>query len=130
MYYFINLSLHFLISLTLMLIFLHFAKKNQLRKNKRGISFLLPSLLAVIFLVQVMTFTVPRILDSVNVVKADYRTVTGQVESVRFLNHALVINGKTFYYNPLIYKPKVGDELKISYTPRAGYIADLEPISW
>lgn len=130
MYYFINLSLHFLISLTLMLIFLHFAKKNQLRKNKRGISFLLPSLFAVIFLVQVMTFTVPRILDSVNIVKADYRTVTGQVESVRFLNHALVINGKTFYYNPLIYKPKVDDELKISYTPRAGYIADLEPISW
>lgn len=130
MYYFINLSLHFLISLTLMLILLHYVKKNQLRKNKRGISFLLPSLLAVIFLVQVMTFTVPRILDSVNIVKADYRTVTGQVESVRFLNHALVIDGKTYYYNPLIYKPKVGDELKISFTPKAGYIADLEPLPW
>jgi len=129
-YFFINLGLHLLISCVLLFVLLHYVSNNQNQKNKRGIAYLLPVFITALFLLQTVFFSAPRILDSVNVVKSSYLTVTGQVESVGFLNHSLVIDGKTYYYNPFVYKPKVGNELEISYTPNARYIAELALLEW
>lgn len=124
-YFLINLCLHFLISIGLLLAVLRFVSNNQKRRNRRGISYLLPVVITVIFLFQAVSVTAPRLLDSVYVLKQNYETISGEVESVGYLNHALVIDGEKYYYNPFIFKPQAGDILEISFTPYAHYVSEL-----
>jgi len=124
-YFFINLCFHFLISIGLLLALLRFVSNNQKRRNRRGISYLLPVVITVIFLFQAVSVTAPRLLDSVYVLKQNYETISGKVESVGYLNHALVIGGEKYYYNPFIFKPQAGDILEISFTPYAHYVSEL-----
>lgn len=124
-YFFINLCFHFLISIGLLLVLLHFVSINQKRKNRKGISYLLPVVITVVFLFQAVSVTAPRLIDTVFVMKENYQTISGKVESVGFLNHALFIDGEKYYYNPFIFKPQAGDVLEISFTPYAHYAADL-----
>ena len=124
-YFCINLCIHFLISIGLLLALLRFVSNNQKHKNRRGISYLLPVVITVIFLFQAVSVTAPRLLDSVYVLKQNYETISGKVESVGYLNHALVIDGEKYYYNPFIFKPQAGDILEISFTPYAHYVSEL-----
>jgi len=127
-YFFINLCLHLTVSILLLLLILRFVSNNQNRRNKKGISYLFPVAVTIIFLVQALTITAPRAMDSVYVLKDNYQTISGRVESVKYLNHALVIDGETYYYNPFVPQPKTGDNLEISFTPYAHYIAELAVI--
>ena len=124
-YFFINLFLHFLISALLLVLLLRLVRNNQRRKNKRGIYYLFPVAVTIVFLIQVITVSAPRVLDSVYVIKQNYQTVSGRVESVKYLNHALVIDGETYYYNPFFPQPQTGDLYEISYTPYAHYISEF-----
>lgn len=126
-YFFINLVLHIAISFGLLMVLLLLSEKNRKRTNKRGIYFLLPVAVVLIFLYQVIAFSVPRVLDSVSVIKNNYQTETGVVESIGFLNHSVTMNNKTFYYNPFMFEPQKGDTLVILYTPNAHYAYSLSP---
>ena len=126
-YFFINLVLHTAISFGLLMLLLLFSEKNRKRTNKRGIYFLLPVVVVLIFLYQVITFSVPRVLDSVSIIKNNYQTETGVVESIGFLNHSVTMNNETFYYNPFMFEPQKGDTLVILYTPNAHYAYSLSP---
>lgn len=126
-YFFINLALHGLVSLGLLMLLLYFASRNRKRKNRRGLSFLLPVIAVLIFLFQTITVFIPRVLDSVYVIKSNYQVVTGVVESVEFLNHAVVIDGESYYFNPFLFKPETGDRLTISYTPYAHFAPEMKP---
>lgn len=129
-YFFVNLMLHSAVTLTLLLFFFRALRVNYERKNKRGISYLLPVLLTVILLSQAIVFTVPRFLDSVYVIKSDYRTISGEVESIGFLNNTMRIDGKKYYYNPLssTNKPMEGDYLEISYTRYSRFVFNMKRI--
>ncbi len=109
------------------MVLLLLSEKNRKRTNKRGIYFLLPVAVVLIFLYQVIAFSVPRVLDSVSVIKNNYQTETGVVESIGFLNHSVTMNNKTFYYNPFMFEPQKGDTLVILYTPNAHYAYSLSP---
>ena len=126
-YFFINLILHAAISFGLLMLLLFLSEKNRKRSNKRGISFLLPVVVVMILLYQVITFSIPRILDSVTVIKNNYQTETGVVESIGFLNHSVTMDNKTYYYNPFMFEPQKGDTLVILYTPNAHYAYSLSP---
>lgn len=125
LYFFINLCFHFLISAGLLLILLRFVSNNKNHRNRKGISYLLPIVITVVFLFQTVSVTAPRLMDSVYIMKENYQTISGKVESVGYLNHALVIDGEKYYYNPFIFKPQAGDILEISFTPYAHYVSIL-----
>ena len=127
-YFFINLCIHLTVSILLLLLILRFVSNNQHRRNKKGISYLFPVAVTIVFLFQALSVTAPRAMDSVYVLKENYQTISGRVESVKYLNHALVIDGVTYYYNPFVPQPKTGDNLEISFTPYAHYIAELAVI--
>lgn len=124
-YFFINLFLHFLVSALLLILLLRLVNNNRRRKNRRGITYLFPVVVSIVFLIQVITASAPRVLDSVYVMKQNYQTVSGRVESVKYLNHALIIDGETYYYNPFFPQPQPGDVYEISYTPYAHYISEF-----
>ncbi len=127
-YFFINLTMHLLISAGILGIVLFCARRNTARKNRRGIYFLLPTLFTLIFLFQVISFSIPRALDIVHVLKSNYRSEQGTVESVGYLNHTVVIDKTVYYFNPFLFKPEKGDQLMISYTPNARYVYDFRKI--
>lgn len=129
-YFFVNLMLHGAISLMLLLILFRALRVNYERKNKKGLSYLLPVILTVILLIQVIGFTIPRLLDSVYVMKGSYQTVIGEVESIGFLNNTMRIDGKDYFYNPLssTNKPLEGDYLEISYARYSGFVFDMKRV--
>lgn len=129
-YFFINLMLHGAVTLALLLVFFRVLRVNHERKNKKGLSYLLPVLLTVILLAQAISFTIPRLLDSVYVIKGSYRTVIGEVESIGFLNNTMQIDGKDYFYNPLSSKntPREGDYLEISYARYSGFVYDMKRV--
>lgn len=128
-YFFIDLALHALVSLGILLLLLRSIEQNRSRKTKRGVYFFLPVVLSVLLLLQAAFFTIPRMVDTVYVVKSNYMTIQGEAEQVSFLKNTVQINGHTYYLNPFLYKPENGDILKISYTPYSRYAAEIVPAS-
>lgn len=127
-YYFVNLSLHLLVSAGILALILFLGKKNNERKHRRGVAFLLPAILTIVFLIQVISLSIPRTLDIVHVLKNNYRSTVGTVTSIGFLNNTVVIDGTTYYFDPFQFKPQTGDELFITYTPNAHYIYEFRPV--
>lgn len=127
-YFIINLILHAAVSGLLLLIFFHYVRLNQERRNKKGLSYLLPTLLAAFLLVQFVGYTVPRLLDMGTVAKSTYRIAIGEVEETVFMNNSMKIDGKTYYYNPFLYKPHEGDRLEFTYAPNSKYISAMKVV--
>lgn len=126
LYFFINLAGHALITLVLVLILIRRLRINHERRNRHGFLYLLPVFLTVLILFQAVSFTIPRLLDTTDILRGFYESKTGTVEKIDFLNNAMTIDGERYFYNPLIHKPQVGDQLVITYTDYSGYISDME----
>jgi hypothetical protein len=125
-YYFINLTLHLMISCGILFLILVSIRQNKTRKTKRGFLFLLPVLLTLIFLFQSASFTIPRALDMIYVLKNNYRTIDGVVTDVGYLNNTMMIDDQTYYFNPFLYKPEEGDQLTVLYTPYARFVGEVK----
>ena len=128
-YFFINLMIHLSVSGIFLFFLIRTAEANAGRKNKRGISFLLPFLFSVFFLLHGLWNTFPKAADSVAIVKQSYQPIVeGSVEEIGFINNTLKINGVVYFYNPFAYKPNVGDTIRISTTEYSRYIANLSVV--
>ncbi len=125
-YYFINLTLHLMVSGGLLFLILVSIRQNQTRKTKRGFLFFLPVLLTLIFLFQAASYTIPRALDMIYVLKNNYRTTDGVVTDVGYLNNTMTIDDTTYYFNPFLYKPEEGDRLTVLYTPYARFVGEVK----
>ncbi len=126
LYFFLNLAGHASISFVLVLLLIHRLKINHRRENRYGISYLLPVLLTVLVLFQMISFTSPRLLDTPDIIRGAYVSRTGTVEKIDFLNNAMTFDGERYFYNPLVHKPQVGDQLIITHTRNSGYISSME----
>ena len=127
MYYFVNLIFHLLVSLGILFLILISFRRNRTRKVNRGVYFLLPTVLTILFLLQSILYTIPRAIDMIYILKDNYRTASGVVTDVGFLNNTVEADGTKYYMNPFLYKPVVGDHLIIVYTPNAHYAVELRP---
>ncbi|MBN1892800.1 MAG: hypothetical protein JW780_08470 [Clostridiales bacterium] len=126
LYFFLNLAGHAVISLVLILVLIHRLRINQQRKNRWGMTYLYPVILTAAILFQMISFTIPRLLDTTDIIRGAYSSRIGTVEKIDFLNNAMTLDGDTFFYNPLIHKPHVGDRLNISHTRYSGYISEMK----
>ena len=129
-YFTINLMIHMTISCFFIIFILRFAKINKQRKNTRGISFLFPVLLSILFLFHAILNTFPKLADTVPVFTQVYQPPqSGTVESISFFNNSLVIDGTKYFYNPFAYKPEEGDIIQIYSTPYSHYAAKVLPVT-
>ena len=83
-YFFLNLAGHATISLLLILLLIHRVKINQRRENRHGLTFFLPILLTVLVIVQMAFFTIPRLLDTTDILRKAYESRSGTVEKIVF----------------------------------------------
>ena len=128
-YFFINFTIHGLISLLLLMLLISTFRVNQQRKNKHGLRFFVPFIVALILLAQLSIFTLPRILDTTDVIRSEYSVIQGSVERIGYFNNTLTVDGETYYYNPMVYKPHVDDELRFLVTSYSGFVFDMHIIS-
>lgn len=128
LYFFINLAGHVLITFALIMILIRRLRINQERRNRRGILYLLPVLLTVLVLFQAISFTIPRLLDTTDIIRGLYESKTGTVEKIDYLNNAMTLDGERYFYNPMVHKPQIGDRLAITYTDYSGYISDMDKV--
>ncbi len=126
LYFFLNLAGHALITTALVLFLIRRLRVNQERRNKRGILYLLPALLTALILLQAISFTIPRLLDTSDVIRGLYASKTGTVEKIDFLNNAMTLDGERYFYNPMLHKPQVGDRLTVTCTGYSNYIAEMD----
>ena len=125
-YFWFNLGGHLFISLILLIVFLWSFKNTQQNRWKKGFLYVLPTVLAVILLIQLALFSIPRILDTSTVLRSTYRMHSGKIESVSSLKDHVVVDGTTYYVNPFSFDLNEGDEVTVKYTPYAHYAYSME----
>ena len=125
-YFWFNLGGHLLISLILLIVLLWAYKNTQQNRWRKGFLFLLPVVIAIILLIQLSVFSIPRLLDTTTVLRSSYRMHSGKIESVSSLKDHVVIDGTTYYVNPFSFELQEGDEVTVKYTPYAHYAYSLE----
>ena len=118
------------ITLFLLLFLLKRVKKNQMRDNRRGVSFLLPVLTSLLLLFHGILHTFPKMVDAISVMKGTYPSiVTGTIEDIGFLQHTMKIDGTVYYFNPFAFKPKEGEKIQGEATQYAHYMVYRAEIS-
>ena len=124
-YYLLNLAMHAVILAVLILLACIFTRRNRKRKTKSVIGYFLPSLFAVLAILDLAFITAPRLMDISSVAGRSYYYDTGKVTDVSFLKNSFTVDGKTYFINPMRLKIKVGDTVRIKHTQYSRFTAEV-----
>lgn len=129
LYFLINLMLCGSLSACLFWLLIRRLKVNWERKNRHPLSYLMPVALTLVLTVFTVGLTVPRLIDTVNIL-----TQTYQIEEVTLAEddigwNTLQIAGQTYYYNQWKYEPLPGTLYRITSTPLSRQIMGIIPVS-
>ena len=127
-YYLANLALHLLVTLLLGLLVVIFADRNKKRKTKYPVSYFIPTIAAIIVAIYAFNVAGPRLLDLSDVATQNYYSYPGVIEEIAIFNNSLVIDGETYYINPLRDLPLEGSKVRIRYTRYSNYVISVEPV--
>ena len=124
-YYIANLAVHLAVTLIFIILLIVFSNRNKKRKTKYPVSYFIPTVLAIVIVAYVYGITGPRLLDLSDVASQDYYSYTGELESVSPLNNTMVIDGVTYYINPLRDIPEEGANVKVRYSRYGRYAVEV-----
>lgn len=127
-YYIANLAAHTLVVAFLVLLMIIFTNRNRKHKTKHSLTFFMPLLIAGVIIYDMLFLTAPRFLDLSAVVNQNYYSYTGTVEKIGYLNNYIVIDGKTYYINPLRDLPSPGTSVRVKYSRHGHYAIEVAPI--
>lgn len=128
-YFIFNLCLHSLVAIVLIVLVFVFATRNNKRKTKHVLTFFLPVIFAIFAVIDIVFYTGPRLLDISDMMSQKYSSHTGLIEEISYFNNSFVVDGKTYYVNPINELPSVGSTVKVKYTRYAGFAAELELVA-
>ncbi len=117
-----SLALSFVLTVILVILLMDALRNNRERKNRHGVSFLMPVALTALFLTLTIGVTIPRVLDSVN-----FMTQTYSIEEIQIPENGLGWNCLTtdkhrYFYNQWQTHLVSGVNYRIEYTPRSRFI--------
>jgi len=124
-YFFANLATHGAFCVVMIILMIIFTNRNFKRKTKHTLTYFLPVILLLIIGFDVFRYLAPRLFDINNVLGNVTYTYTGKVESISALRNYFVIDGKTYYVNPLRSDIEVGSTIRIKYTPTSNYVIKI-----
>ena len=127
-YYIANLAVHVVVTLIMIVTVIVFSNRNRKRKTRYVSTYFLPTALAVITALYMFYITGPRLLDLSDVATQNYYSYTGVIEERSLLNNTLVIDGETYYINPLRELPDEGAKVRIRYTRFCNYVISVESV--
>ena len=124
-YFFTNLTIHSIICLILIVVMIIFTDRNFKRKTKFVVSYFIPVLMLILIGLDVIRYLAPRLLDISNVIGNVTYTYTGQIESVSQFNNYFVVDGTTYFINPVKDDLEVGRTVRVRYTPVSNYAVSV-----
>lgn len=127
-YYIANLAVHVVVTLIMIVSVIVFSNRNRKRKTRYVATYFLPTALAVVTAFYMFYITGPRLLDLSDVATQNYYSYTGVIEERALLNNTLVIDGDTYYINPLRELPPEGSKVRIRFTRFCNYVISVESV--
>lgn len=127
-YYIANLAVHVVVTLIMIVSVIVFSNRNRKRKTRYVTTYFLPTALAVVTAFYMFYITGPRLLDLSDVATQNYYSYTGVIEERALLNNTLVIDGDTYYINPLRELPPEGSKVRIRFTRFCNYVISVESV--
>lgn len=127
-YYIANLAVHVVVTLIMIVSVIVFSNRNRKRKTRYVTTYFLPTALAVVTAFYMFYITGPRLLDLSDVATQNYYSYTGVIEERALLNNTLVIDGDTYYINPLRKLPPEGSKVRIRFTRFCNYVISVESV--
>lgn len=124
-YFLANLFCHTLVTVILLIFVLYFSNRNKRGLTKHAALYFLPVILSAVAVLYAMHFTAPRLLDISAVVGDNYYSYTGELEKVSLLNNSMVIDGQSYYINPLRDIPEEGANVKVRYSRYGRYAVEV-----
>ena len=120
-YFFANLAIHALFCTILIIVMVIFTDRNFKRKTRYAVTYFIPVVMLIIIGFDVIRYLAPRLLDVSNVVGNVTYIHTGEIESVSQFNNYFVVDGETYFINPLKDELEVGRTVRVKYTPTSHY---------
>ena len=124
-YFIANLSVHLVVTLLLIILIVVFTNRNKRGSTKHTFTYFLPFILSAVAVVYMVIYTAPRLLDLTDVTNQNYYSYTGFVEEIAPLNNYIVIDGTTYYINPLRDLPIEGSYVRVRYTTYSKYAIEV-----
>ena len=128
-YFLVNLAIHSVILGALIMMVLITASRNKKRKTKSVVFYFLPLAFAVLAIVDLVIITGPRLMDISNIASRSYYYDTGVITEVSFMKNYFIVDGKCYFMNPLRFKAKVGDTVRIKHTHYSLFTAEVIDIT-
>lgn len=127
-YFIANLGAHSLVVLFLVFLMVLFTNRNHKHKTKHTLAFFLPLLIGGAIIYDMVFVTAPRYLDLSAVINENYYSHTGTVDKIGYFNNYIVIDGKTYYINPLRDLPSEGTYVRVKYAGHSLYAIEVAPL--
>ena len=121
-FFFWSLFLSTIMSLVVLVMVFRALRVNQERRNRIAMGYLAPVALTGLFLALMLSLTVPRLLDSVNLLTETYAIEEIQVGRQNLGWNSLTASGRRYFYNQWQIVLEPGKQYRIEYTPRSGYL--------
>lgn len=121
-FFFWSLCLSLILTVVLTVLLLYALRVNRERKNQHGISFLLPVLLTGVFLAVTLFTTIPRLLDTVNILTQTYSIEEIDVPMEGLAWNRVITKKQDYYFNQWQIELTPGERYRVEFTPRSRYI--------
>ncbi len=126
-YFLANLSIHIIVTIVILVFVIIFSNRNKRGLTKHAPLYFLPLVLSILAVLYAVRYTAPRLLDISAVSSENFYSYTGELESVSPFNNSLVVDGETYYINPLRDIPEDGTTVKIRYSRYGRYAVEVIP---
>jgi len=127
-FYFITLTLSVLLSIVLFKLLIRSLQVNWERKNRLPLGYLTPVLLTAIFILLTTGLTVPRLLDTVNLLARTYDIEEIVLQKNQIHWNSLSVGQRRYFFNQWQFKPQTNQAYRISFTPHSRYIVEMQPV--
>lgn len=128
-YFIFRLCLACLVSALLLLYFLRSLKRCRRERCKHPLMVFLPTLLALLVLLQVVYTTAPKLLDFLDLMRRSLAVKQVTVVNRQALPGILKTSDEEVYqYNPFALEFVVGKHYNVTYTTRSRFIISIDEI--
>lgn len=125
-YFLFSLGVSLILAISLFALLINRLQVNWTRQNKIGISFLLPVLITIVFIFVIYLDTQPKILDLINLIQGNTKTIEVQSEEIEVQGNNLIIDDQIYLVSPLSEKISDQKTYRFSYLPNSNIIVYQE----
>jgi glucan phosphoethanolaminetransferase (alkaline phosphatase superfamily) len=128
-YFIYNLILCLVLSTCLFVLLIYRLRINREQKNRHPAGYLLPVVIAAVFVILTLQLTVPRILDSFSLINSRYSVLETTLNETQISDNSIIIENKTYFFNNFNFEPEPDVYYKILSTARSRYIISMTQIT-